>query len=540
MTAYFSAAAFAILAQVLAAVTAPWSLGFAIRVRAIAVWSIAASALFLVQDYRVVLLGTAVAMLVIAPIQPAKRAGFFLIAAPCLPVYITTLISLPGINNLLYLTHYKIAVLVLLLPMLASARPQGAPQFTITTADVCLALYVLMTAIIVAISVNPTSALRHILDQTLILVLPYSLLRYAIYDLDSVDECFKAFIYVSVGLAFVAIVSALKVWDFYQLVQPPSVFTIPDFRGGFLRINAVGTTHTLGFHLAAAIVVLEYLKTRVRIGVISLMLIRCLLLAGLFFTASRGASLGLCAALIVYGFIVVERTSMRLAFAFIIAIGSIGGGLWLLLADTGLADPYGTFSYRQSLLKTSIEQILKYPLFGDLFFSKRPEFEHLVTGQGIVDVTNLYLEVCLPFGLVGFVLFFGFITFPGLRLVGQIQWSTATKNSARVLRRGRTTPKLASGPQTELPGGSSSNGEDRRWRRAVAVTLGVITGWLTLVTTTSDAGLTMHIGLFYVALTRVLSELARPHTVTNRVGRVGRNAIVRDTKRTNEPVIVSG
>ena len=136
-------------------------------------------------------------------------------------------------------------------------------------------------------------------DQLIALAIPFFAIRLAIKSLDDVDTFLKAFLVASIFLAAVALIASLKRWDFYWMLQPPSILATPDLRGGFVRINATASTHSLGFHCAAGLVVLQYLSAQLKIGWIKLNVARFVLLTGIYFTDSRGAMGGLAVAAIV-------------------------------------------------------------------------------------------------------------------------------------------------------------------------------------------------------------------------------------------------
>jgi hypothetical protein len=125
-------------------------------------------------------------------------------------------------------------------------------------------------------------------------------------------------------------------------------------------------------------------------------------------------------------------------------------------------------------LITSLRYIADYPFFGDLQFMKSGKFDALIQGQGIIDVTNLYLLVTLRFGLIGFALFF--------------------------------IPFLLTSYKLVFARYDDPGGENARLRHMRNILCALLAGWLVLVITTSDVGLTLHLGLLVVALGHALTQ----------------------------------
>ena len=493
MGVFLSAAAYAWLSHALAWVLLPWSVARAVGARALALWMTAAAALFFLRDPMATILVVGCLMALLAPLKLTARAAFFLIAAPTLPIYVSAPIPFPGINQLTILTNYKIAVLAVLLPLFFYSGSKAKPAQSYSVAGVCLLLYVGLTAIIVTGVSNATNGLRFLVDQLLVLAIPFFAIRFAVKTLDDVDRCLVAFLIASIFLAAVTLVASVKQWDFYSLLQPVSILFLPDMRSGFVRINATVNTHSLGYHLAAGLIVLQYLRTRMGLGWLRLNAVRFVLLTGIYFTDSRGSMVALLIAAVVYSIFSIVNTKRLIGLIALAGLGGVGGATWLATTVFPDEGSLGSFTYRQELLKTAIPYILDHPLFGDYNFYNNRAFEHLVQGQGIIDITNLYLQVALHYGLLGFSLFFLVVLTPLFSLA----W--------RGLRR------------TQNRRDCGWNNEDNKacspeWRHAAGVLAGALSGWLFLVATTSDAGLTVHIGLVFAALAQGLCDLSNRRT----------------------------
>ncbi|MGE8942941.1 O-antigen ligase family protein [Leptospira interrogans] len=441
-------------------------------------------------------------LLVVAPMKARDRAAFYLIAVPAVPVFISAPLPFPGINYLLDVTHIKLVAIVLLIPILLSRSEPDSSRILNGTTVVLLCYIVYSTFLIVfpgtpvlatnvpqilAVSLpsspNITGGLRFLIDQLLCVALPYAVIVYTVRKTDDIDTFLKAFLIASIILAIVALISRAKAWDIYGDFN---IF-IREIRDGGIRINATAGTHSLAFHLAAAFMGLEYLRQRISIGWIAVNSLRVIFVAAMLTTDSRGALGGLVVAWCVYKFLMLRSMSLRLVMSLLLTIAVIGGIIWLAQGDVDVYDEHGTFSYRQELIWTSVEYITKFPIFGDRFFLQSGAFDHLLQGQGIIDITNLYLQVALTFGLLGLAMFAFVFVLPAAHM-------------------GLVVPSVRRAAMSK-PHPKKSASDAETWSRATAVIVAIIAGWLFLVATTSDVGLTLHLGVVFAALCNALRRL---------------------------------
>lgn len=475
MGATLAGVAYIWFAQAVAFLLMPRSIPFATRTRALAFWAIAVVIVLVFQNPLVMLFTAAAMLFVAAPFAPLQRAAFFLIAIPAVPVFIAAPLPFPGINYLTDVTHYKLTCLIVLLPVFLAGRDEKQVSM-LNGAGAAVLIYSLYATVLVMTSYGITLGLRFMLDQILHVIIPFFAILTVMRKPDDIGVVFQAFLIASLMLTMVALVSTFVRWDIYASASS----LIREIRDGTLRINATAGTHSLAFHLAAGVMVLEYLRYRYVIGWVWTNLLRAVLVIGMLTADSRGALGGLIVAYGVYTVFMLRSKALRglLITGFLVA--AIGGIVWLTQGEVDTYDEFGTFSYRQELLRTSIDYIAKYPFFGDRLFIQSGSFDHLIQGQGIIDITNLYLQVALTFGLVGLFLFLCVFLFPAL----------ATGRALLKVDRAQVAgkPYSASTPEAEL------------WFRASAVTVSICSGWLFLVATTSNVGLTPHLGIVFAAL----------------------------------------
>lgn len=494
----------------LAFVMAP-GLDLASRIRAGVAWAGTAAIFFLVRDFSTVLFLTFLLFLLITPAMPVARLAFYVVAIPTVPVYVTAQIGFPGLNYLIELTPTKIAVIAILIPLFFLPRSPRDVTPPISVSEICLLCYAVLTGGVIAYVATSTTGLRFFIDQVLTLALPYIAFRRYIRNQIDLDACLKAFVIVSLILAAVTLAATSRQWDFYRFYEPPSVFSIPDRRTGFIRIAATANGHSLGYHLAAALLVLEYLKLRLGIRFVHLMLLRLILVGGIVFTDSRGAMLGVAA-----GWMLMHamRSQYMVVWAIVGSVGAAAGGVWLLFADMSGLDPHGTFAYRQDLFLTSVQHILSNFVFGDYLFRSSGKFDHLIHGQGIVDVTNLYIQIALYYGVPALILYLA-VPFAAIFSTFKSAPRQAVETPRQIVSSGcigfRRLLADRDAAHTEQPDPSVSAATQLVAARTALA--GAVAGWLILVATTSDVGLTLHVGLLLSAMCSAASRL-QPQSFT--------------------------
>lgn len=480
MSAAVAASVFAIAGTAGPFALAPRLAPLSFLIRGLAVWVLTALVLFFIDDQVAVLGLAAVILFAFTPFDPVQRVGFFLVAAPCLPAYLQFPVPFPGINWLVLLTYYKVVVIIALASLMFRLPSREGNGASISLADVCLALYLGLTVILVTGSMGLSAGPRYLIDQMILFVIPYLVLSRVVRTPGDLDFCFRAILLVSLILASIAIVATVKQWDFYRFKEPPSVFLAPDTRSGLIRISTTLNTHSLGYHLAIGVLVLEYLKKSLGLGFVRLWLFRLMLLAGIMFTDSRGTMLGLAVAFCVYSVIMIRRSGVRWALLISLALSVVGAGIWLITTDDASSvDAYNSVGYRQLLLYISVQHILEHPILGDLGFWNDPAFNVLRQGQGIIDITNYYLLIGLSFGLVA------------LGILALMYASIMRRLLGFVTRPAKT-----------------GSAEDDDVRQMSAIVLSALIGWLLLIATTSDVALTFHLGLVLVALGRAITRFA--------------------------------
>ncbi len=442
------------------------------HVRAFVLWGVVGLAYFLIKSPEIVYVLLALLVVMLMPAGANKKVALYIAIGALLPFSYLWQVPFPFVNFLIVLFPTKAVALLLLVPaVIAAWRSEGIGSLPV----VLLALFSLYSSLLISGEFSPTATIRFAVDQLLVYAVPYAAILCAVRNEEDVNNCIDAFIVASVILAGISLLSTLRQWNFYNI----NFYT--DERGGFIRVTGTANNHTLGMHLAGGLLLLESVRRRWGIGGMRLWMLRLTMLASLFFTGSRGAQAAYIVGMGMYIGLVAESQALRRLLLFSMGAGFVAACVWLIFGEVSRIDETGNFAYRQELLRTAVAYLSEHILFGDYNFARSGRFDHLVNGQNIIDITNFYLQIALTFGLIGFVMVF----LPFL--------ATARNLLASVAK------------------GSAGMGQNL-WRNQIGL-LGTIVAWLVVVATTSDTGITVHLGIVFCALGHAAVLVSRSQVV---------------------------
>jgi len=232
-----------------------------------------------------------------------------------------------------------------------------------------------------------------------------------------IQEAMACFCLAAAIMAPIAVFEAARHWLLYtdlayQWHGGASTFYYT--RLGSVRAQAsAGDPLALGYVLAVGFGFWLYLKSHIH--AVSLRTVTTLLLClGLLAPFSRGPWLGAVVIYFVYAALnprAISGMFKALVIFFIatavIALSPLGSKIASVLPFMGGQVGYDSFLYREALLQRSWELFQQHPWFGDPF--ALTQMEDLRQGEGIIDLVNAYVEVGLFNGLIGLLLFVGFI-----------------------------------------------------------------------------------------------------------------------------------
>ena len=351
--------------------------------------------------------------------NPCAMFFFVLFALPM------ELFEIPGLglfNFLLYLSHTRLLVLVILLPtFLFLRRQQDYLPLGRIVPDKLLAASLLLTAVVYfRDSLSFTDALRNSFYLLLDVFLPYVTFSRSVKYLKEFRDVLLSFVLAVMILALIASVEFYKHWLLYNSVavaiqgeEGPTKYL---GRDGMLRVIAsAGHPIVLGYLMAVGVGFYLFLQRSIKHRTVR-RLGMGLLAVGLIVPLSRGPWVGVAVLLIV--FIATGRFAARkliglvLASTLLLSLLAIlpGGERAINLLPFVGSTEIENIEYRQQLITNSIIVIKRNLWFGSGDFANTPEMESMRQGQGIIDVTNHYLGITLSSGLAGLGLFIGFFT----------------------------------------------------------------------------------------------------------------------------------
>lgn len=353
------------------------------------------------------LIALAALLLFLKPRPPEEKLPFLMLVFVAVPVAITTEIPFPGINYLLRADFQILIGMLAVAPALLSGpRPDraGSPLTGWSTLFMCA--YFVLTTLLMLRVLPLTAGLRFGAEALLGTLLIYLfILRYAVSQ-KVLEQSLAALYVTAVILACIAVMTQVKHWNFYSLVDTDvRIFKAGEVRYGLLRTGATVNYALLGLMETIGFVLL--LRHRDISGHFPRYgwLIGLLLTTGLAVSLSRGAWLAGLVAFLAY-FMLKSRLSSSIIA--ILGITCAAAVAFVVFAGDGFSDsldPFQTFNYRKQLFAASWEQFLSAPFLGNPFYLESGRFDDLVQGEGIIDIVSVYLQIVLQFGVAGLTLF---------------------------------------------------------------------------------------------------------------------------------------
>ncbi|MBI1365818.1 MAG: hypothetical protein GC153_07640 [Alphaproteobacteria bacterium] len=452
--------------------------------RATFFWFVAAPILFLSPSALLALVICGVIVVLLNPQSADEKAVFYMMTLVAVPSSLSAPIPFPGLNYLIDLNFAKVACLALLLPTLVLQKREPAARVA-TTPLILILLLTILYSVQEFRDANLTSAMRAVTYDFLLYFIPVAAVTRLLSKRAYFDKVIGAFGYIGIIFVFAALISEVFRWNFYTYAVVRFGNTaFADFRDGVLRVAVTLNSILCGYMFTLGLLATEYFRAENKLSAIGAWLQRGAFAVAIYFTYSRGAWLSMMAAVATYYFFTKAPRSIRMPVAFLgLALMIPVGAYYIFNANFGSIDKFGTFEYRQELFRASIIQIKQHPLFGDPYFLQSGNFDHLVQGQGIVDIVNHYLQIALEHGLVALVLY-----------VGAFGWAAFGLFSLRKQIK-----------QTD----------DKTLERQRAVFLAAIASFLLMIMTTSAVSLTTQIGMLILAVSTAFVGASRAECVEN-------------------------
>lgn len=392
--------------------------------RWVMVWLGISTCAFLSPDYWLFCAAASVVMLALSGRHMEMKVITALIAFMALPHYLRR--DIPGVGPVQYLfelDYSRLVALVLLVPIFIrtalSSRKGTAPLFGIPT-DKWVLLFVILSSVLTARGTTGTDALRSTFNNCIDVLVPYFAISRALINLETQRIAMLVLMCTISVLTALTLYELVSSWHLYTPLRN-SLNTVLAFtadykwRGGFLRAGAAHAPIPTGMLIVFALGALAYLRPMFRNkGLATLLAV--MMLAGIVSTLSRGPLVGLVALAMCLAFFGQDRikriTTIILLLTTLTILGNTPNPVqpylkFLPVIGESDEEANWTVDYRYRLIAASLKVASYNPLFGTPNYLNHAALEELRQGEGIIDITNSYLQVLLPKGFVGLALFLG-------------------------------------------------------------------------------------------------------------------------------------
>jgi len=351
----------------------------------------------------------------------------YIFLLPALPMLSNELPGFAGIRVIIEFTYPRMLSLAILMPLFFLYRNKIFPLRKIATDNYFLLLVVYLVMVSWVRSESVTDSLRSMIYVGTDYIFPYFVVSRLIDTAEKVKFAFIAMITSVAILASVNLMEHFKSWFVYHELYQTLNINYGGFssyvliRDGTLRTTSVFASPIV-FGYIATIALWLFLGVEVKKTYFYKILF-LLLLSALLSPLSRGPWVGFFISIIVFIWYAPRRSSNIVKF---IIYGAV---LFVTLLMTPYSDkvinliPFvgntdlGNISYRQDLFRSGLLVMEKNIFLGDKDFRLASELQHLIQGQGIIDIVNTYLQVVLQYGLVGLIIFILFFTQPMRQLI---------------------------------------------------------------------------------------------------------------------------
>jgi O-antigen ligase len=378
-------------------------------------WLLVTSIAFLSGNFWVYAL-LCFAICVVARRRDANPLALYVFLLFAVPPISRVIPGFGPIEHLFAIYHERILTVAILLPAALAIRAQRVERSAeLRLADMAILAFLGYQFLATLLQLPASNYLRQLIFLALDTGIIYYVASRAPRNGDQFREVMGAFVAAMAVMALVAVFETAKSWWVYESLSGPfgagaSYYTT---RGdlGLLRAKAaLGHPITLGYALGVALMLTHGIWSQLAPGGRRWLLVG-LLCAGMLVTFSRGPWVGTAAG-VLYLMVSGPGKTRRILLAIvlgtlaagILAMTRFGRSIYAMLPFVGGVDS-GSITYRQQLWDTSMEVLQQNLWFGDLGYLSNPLMEKMRQGEGIIDMVNTYLQVAMPYGLVGLALF---------------------------------------------------------------------------------------------------------------------------------------
>ena len=321
------------------------------------------------------------------------------------------------LNYLIQISYSELLAILLLIPCMTIRYVNGVrvKSWMSLKTDKYILLLVAITSILDFRDVTLTHGLRETIVHLMNVLLPYYVFSRYIRTEEDIKRVLFAILIPVLIMSLMAIPEVVRGWHFYTalpeaLGKGVGNITNYKFRGGYLR--ALGPYGTIQFGLLATLAFASSLYLFPDKSKRDFILVSLLLLTGLLLTFSRGPWVSFVLMMFAYGFLAKKIGKFMPAlliipvlFAPLLIFTKFGNQIVDMLPIVGSEAEQANITYRQELLRVSLEVSKQSPWFGDNNFRENPKMQVLVQGEGIIDMVNTYLQYLMQYGYTGMCAF---------------------------------------------------------------------------------------------------------------------------------------
>jgi hypothetical protein len=450
-------------------------------------WLIA-TPLIMIGGYGVLaVLALAILILALGPTSVHQRPGYYIALLPMVPAHTSIDLQGFGLDNLLTVDQSMLCGLsIFFIPAIAyfmrtgSAAPQSSRTrrtVSVSTTDIIVVVLTFYISLADARGLPATSALRGAVINIMGFLVPYFAISRWASSVSDIRHALNLLISTTLILSCISIVIQIKRWDFYTLVAPEGgAFVLA--RYGLIRSSTLVQGPLLGWLAAISVLALFYLRKRESITMLRIGIILFIFTLATMFTLSRAAILTFVAGLMLAVTAKIFRRFPSGAMLVFLSVGGFAAFIYTRSVSVESLDQFGTFAYRVQLIDATLATIADSPIFGAYNFLDSVHLKHMVQGQGIIDIVNVYFQMALSFGLIGLALYLGmFLTslWPLMRALGGHRKAVGEKID------------------TDLHG------------LILIMVVGTLS-FLLMIGTTSNVGYVANFGVFWVGLSRAVGR----------------------------------
>lgn len=348
------------------------------------------------------------------PSSPESRIIYFLLITCTLPIALIVIPGAFGIATIIQISYPLFLKISLLLPLLLFNKTSGNRQRSIT--DKFVVIYILIISILSFRDTNATIAVRTCINIALDIYVPYFAISRYIQTAEQLRTALTALFICLLPLTLVGIFESLKHWYLYDhlsyaMTDHPHKKRY-DARAGLTRATTVFYGPIVyGYCMVIGNGLVLYMRPLIKEKFFKICF--SLFTIALIASVARAAWVGFALLIIAYiwtGRAAISRLLMLslsgLAMLPLLSLSTFGNKLLDLLPFIGTTRS-DTIDYREQLLEAASIVIQRSPWFGSTNFLDTPEMESMRQGQGIIDLVNTYIQIALPYGGIGLLLFLG-------------------------------------------------------------------------------------------------------------------------------------